>query len=92
MEQENDTIQIELLKNNGFTAREIDVLMLFCTGKSDKQIAGILLMSNRTVQCHINRIYRLLGITNTATNRRLSAFINLAANEIIKITRAKATL
>lgn len=92
MEDTEDTIQIELLKKNGFTAREIDIIKLFCTGKSDKQIANSLLISNRTVQTHINRIYRLLGITHSATNKRLSAFLNLAADEMIKITRAKATL
>lgn len=92
MEQQNDTIQIELLKNNGFTAREIDVIKLFCKGRSDKQIANSLLISNRTVQTHINHIYRQLGITHEATNKRLSAFINLAANEVIKITRTKEAL
>ena len=93
MEQEDEgSIQIEILKNHGFTPREIDVIKLFCKGKSDKQIAHCLLLSNRTVQTHINHIYRLLGITNSATNKRLTAFINLAADEMIKITRAKATL
>lgn len=92
MPDKKDAIQIELLKTSGFTDREIDVIKLFCTGKSDKQIANILLISNRTVQSHITHIYRQLGITHSATNRRLSAFITLAADEIIKITRAKATL
>jgi DNA-binding NarL/FixJ family response regulator len=86
------TIQIEVLKKHGFTERELDVLTLFCRGQSDKQIAKSLLISNRTVQTHINHIYRELGITHAATNKRLTAFINLAANEMIRITRAKAAL
>ncbi len=87
-----DTLQIDVLKTNGFTPQEINIIKLFCTGKSDKQIANCLLISNRTVQSHIHHIYRQLGITHAATNKRLSAFINLAADEMIKITRAKATL
>lgn len=87
-----DTIEIELLKTSGFTDREIDVIKLFCKGKSDKQIANSLLISNRTVQTHINHIYRQLGITHDATNKRVSAFLMLAANEMIRITRAKAAL
>ena len=89
MAEQNDTIHIELLKDNGFTPREIDVLMLFCKGKSDKQIANSLLISNRTVQSHVNHIYHQLGITHSATNKRLSAFINLAADEIIKVIRVR---
>jgi DNA-binding NarL/FixJ family response regulator len=84
-----NTLTVEVLKRNGFTDREIDIIKLFCAGKSDKQIANTLLISNRTVQSHINHIYRQLGITHSATNKRLSAFINLAADEIIKITRAQ---
>jgi DNA-binding CsgD family transcriptional regulator len=84
----HDTIQIEWLKSYGFTDSEIAVLNLFLTGKSNKQIAKFLLISNRTVETHINRIYRQIGITHSATNKRLTAFLCLAADEIIKITRA----
>jgi DNA-binding CsgD family transcriptional regulator len=81
----NNTITIEVQNTPRFTARELDIIKLFCAGKSDKQIANCLLISNRTVQTHITHIYRELGITHAATNKRLTAFINLFASHTIRI-------
>lgn len=88
-EDEKTNVHAELLKNNGFTQREIDVLTLICTGISDKQIAKTLLISNKTVVAHKSSAYQKIGVKNKSLNARCSAIINLVADEIIKITRVR---
>ena len=51
----------------GLTAREHEVLRWLGCGKTDKDIAGILGISPRTVHKHLQRIYEKLGVeTRTA--------------------------
>jgi DNA-binding NarL/FixJ family response regulator len=50
------------------TEREIEVLRLLAAGRSNKEIAGTLTTSARTVERHIANIYHKLGI-----NRRHDA-------------------
>ena len=53
------------------TPRECEVLTWVGAGKSDRQIADILGMSNRTVQKHLEHIYEKLGVeTRTAAVMR----------------------
>jgi len=44
--------------------REEEVLSLLARGKSNKEIAGRLSISVRTVERHINNIYRKIGVQN----------------------------
>lgn len=46
------------------TRREIEVLSEALTGASNKQLAEILYCSKRTVDYHLNRIYRKLQASN----------------------------
>ncbi len=48
------------------TAREIEVLVLIAGGHSNKQIALHLCLSVRTVERHINNIYRKIDAQNKA--------------------------
>ena len=49
------------------TARERDVMSWLATGKTDRDIADILVISRRTVHKHLQRIYEKLGVeTRTA--------------------------
>jgi DNA-binding NarL/FixJ family response regulator len=48
----------------GLTEREIEVLRLLAQGHSDGQIAGVLVISPRTVNAHLRSIYSKLGITS----------------------------
>ena len=46
--------------------REIEVLALVAAGKSDQEIADELHLSQRTVETHLQHIYRKLGVRNRA--------------------------
>jgi DNA-binding NarL/FixJ family response regulator len=43
------------------TVREMEVLALLATGRSDKDIAGTLVISRHTVHHHVSAILRKLG-------------------------------
>ncbi len=45
--------------------RELEILKLFAEGKSNKEIANILFISNRTVESHKNHIMQKLGLAST---------------------------
>ena len=57
------------------TARELDVLRLLVTGKSDRAIAEALFIGTRTVESHVASIYVKLGVHSraAATAEALSA-------------------
>ena len=62
-------VQLGLVKNTDFTAREMDVLRKMVQGFSDKEIAEQLDMSYHTVRFHINS---LLGKTGCASRTELA--------------------
>lgn len=49
---------------NNLTARESQVLNLLAEGKTNKEIAAILRIANRTVEQHLTHIYRKLGVSS----------------------------
>jgi non-specific serine/threonine protein kinase len=50
----------------GLTARECDVLHLVAQGRSNKEIAAALTISERTVNTHLVHIFAKLGVTSRA--------------------------
>lgn len=46
------------------TRREIEVLQLLAEGLSNKEIAALLFLGDRTVQSHLIKIYRKLNVRN----------------------------
>jgi len=46
------------------TAREQDILALLSEGQSNRDIAGHLFLSEKTVKAHLAAIFRKLGVTN----------------------------
>src|SRR5829696_430556 len=56
----------------GLTPREIEVLGLVATGMTNPQVAQRLFISPRTVQRHLNSIYRKLGVTSRAEATRFA--------------------
>ena len=46
------------------TQRENDILALLAEGRSNREIAGSLFLSEKTVKAHLAAIFRKLGVTN----------------------------
>ena len=49
---------------HGLTARELEVLRLVASGKSNKEIAAALVISEHTVARHVQNIFTKLGVTS----------------------------
>jgi DNA-binding NarL/FixJ family response regulator len=64
-----------------FSEREKDVIKLLLQGKSNKQIALELGISNRTVEFHLGNIYTKLGVAS-----RTEAILKLTENPLWKST------
>jgi DNA-binding NarL/FixJ family response regulator len=47
----------------GLTPRELEILTRLATGRTDKEIARDLLITEKTVNSHLNRIFRKLEVT-----------------------------
>ena len=54
----------ERMSGPALTARELDVLRLIVAGRSNKEIAGDLFISEATVKTHINSLLSKLGVTD----------------------------
>jgi DNA-binding NarL/FixJ family response regulator len=50
----------------GLTAREVEVLALVATGKTNRQIADLLVISEKTVASHVSHIFTKLGLSSRA--------------------------
>ncbi|MGI8628434.1 MAG: response regulator transcription factor [Geodermatophilaceae bacterium] len=50
----------------GLTAREVQVLGLVATGKSNRAIAADLVLSEHTVRRHLQNIFAKLGVSSRA--------------------------
>jgi DNA-binding NarL/FixJ family response regulator len=48
------------------TARQVDVLRLVAEGKTDRQIAAELILSEKTVGRHLENIFARLGVSSRA--------------------------
>ena len=51
---------------DGLTAREVEVLRLLATGQSNRQIAELLVLSERTVARHVANIFVKIGVGSRA--------------------------
>jgi DNA-binding NarL/FixJ family response regulator len=49
---------------HGLTARELEVLRHLAAGKSNREIAGALIISERTVARHVQNIFAKLGVSS----------------------------
>lgn len=62
----------------GLTAREVEVLRLVARGLTNARIAGELYISSRTVNAHLNSVYRKLGVSSRAAATRFAVEQELA--------------
>jgi DNA-binding CsgD family transcriptional regulator len=51
---------------HGMTPRELEVLRLLATGKSNREIASLLVISEHTVARHVQNIFTKLGVASRA--------------------------
>jgi HD-GYP domain-containing protein (c-di-GMP phosphodiesterase class II) len=51
---------------SGLTAREVEVLQLLARGQANKQIAGTLAVTPKTVSNHVEHIYSKIGVSSRA--------------------------
>jgi len=59
-----DELQGKAPGAHGLTARELEVLRLVATGKSNREIASALVISEHTVARHVQNIFRKLDVTS----------------------------
>jgi DNA-binding NarL/FixJ family response regulator len=50
----------------GLTEREVEVLRLIASGRSNKEVAAQLLLSAKTVSRHLTNIFNKIGVTSRA--------------------------
>lgn len=62
---------------NALTGREKDVLLLVTQGDSNKTIADKLVLSEVTVKCHLNSIFKKMNVTNRTQAVLLAMQMNL---------------
>lgn len=60
-----------LFSSLSITPREQDIIRLMCTGKSNKDIGGELLLSSKTVRDHKSRIFRKVGVRSRVELKRV---------------------
>jgi DNA-binding CsgD family transcriptional regulator len=58
------------LQRAGLTNREVEVLRLVAHGRSDAQVAELLVVSQRTVHSHLRSVYRKLDVESRAAATR----------------------
>jgi DNA-binding NarL/FixJ family response regulator len=51
---------------HGLSEREVEVLRLVASGKSNREIASTLVISEHTVARHVQNIYTKLGLSSRA--------------------------
>jgi DNA-binding CsgD family transcriptional regulator len=59
------------LRRRGLTGRQAEVLQLVARGRSSRDAAAILAISGRTVQKHLERCYRTLGVSGRSAASEL---------------------
>lgn len=62
---------IDRLRREGLTARQAEVLSLVARGRSNRDAAAILGISDRTVQKHLEQCYRELGVSDRSAASEL---------------------
>ena len=60
----DDSKRKELCRAFGITPRELEVIGLICEGKSNREIAEALFISEQTVKDHNHNIFRKTGVSN----------------------------
>lgn len=73
MEERRVTVQSASFEPSGLTRREAEVLRWVAHGKTNTEIGAILSVSSRTVQKHIEHIFKKLGVETRVAAARMLA-------------------
>ena len=65
------------------TARENDILALLAEGRSNREIAQALYLSEKTVKAHLAAIFRKLGVTNRTQAAMAAVSMGVGPNPMI---------
>jgi DNA-binding CsgD family transcriptional regulator len=71
--------QAEQLSSEGLTRRELDVVRLLAVGRTNREIAGELFVSTRTVDMHVRNLLRKLDCRSRADAARRASELGLLA-------------
>ena len=72
----------DLSQPNGLTARELQVLSLVATGRTNREISSTLMISEHTVARHLQNIFSKLGVSS-----RTAATAFALVNSLIRPAR-----
>lgn len=81
-EERAASFPLSKLIHHGLTRRESEILCWVAEGKTNPEIGTILSISPRTVQKHLERVYRLLGVENRHAAMRIVLDVNSYEEEI----------
>jgi len=68
-----------VVERTGLSPRELDVLALLADGRTNREIAGALFISEKTVSVHVSRILAKLGAGNRAEAAAIAHRLGLVA-------------
>ena len=71
--KESDISQTTKIEEYKLTKREMSVLERLCLGSAYKQIADELFISERTVNSHVNNIYKKLRVNNAISASNIAS-------------------
>ena len=54
----------EFVKNFSLTRREQEIILALLEGKSNKELAQALFVSEKTIETHLGNIYKKIGVKN----------------------------
>ena len=59
-----EILKEEFIKDFGITKREQEIILALLHGKSNKELAESLFVSEKTIETHLANIYRKVGVKN----------------------------
>lgn len=77
--------ETEVIDRGDLTAREIEIVSLICSAKTDKQIARLLAISLNTVNIHLANIYGKLEIHSQIVNKRCALLRVAMARGLVRM-------
>ena len=58
------SLSAEFVKNFSLTRREQEIILALLEGKSNKELAQALFVSEKTIETHLGNIYKKIGVKN----------------------------